>query len=96
MSTTEVDWVPIYYANRRVGRGRPSGYITRAAARQIVDAGLAEWTAKAKSLKVLKEESEVKIRDHSCQMGPRVILQAADGNGFFAAIVDAWKPRFAA
>ncbi len=81
MSATEVDWVPYYCVNRRVGRGRPSGYITRTAARQVVDAGLAEWTKKAKALKVLKEESQVNIRDHSCQMDRTSCCRPRTGSG---------------
>jgi hypothetical protein len=66
--------------------------ISRIEAQYQVDCGTARWVnRKYKSIIMLVTNRELKLRDRSCQMGPRIILLAAMGNDAAIALVEGWK-----
>lgn len=57
-----------------------------------VDCGTARWVnRKRKSIIMLVTRKELKLRDRSCQMGPRVIVLSVMGDKAAIALVEAWK-----
>jgi hypothetical protein len=72
----------------------PSARIPREQAQWMVDCGAARWVNnRYKSVQMLVEEANAKLRDLSAMMGPNVTFLNAAGSSFHAALTDAWKPQ---
>lgn len=95
--TAVVEMVPVYYANRKAGRGRADAFISREQAREFKELGLGDWANKKCACFVLnRKESELPHTQPSCSMGPRIIQANAEGKAWAAALLEGWAYQYAA
>ena len=91
MSPKLIEWIPLYWANRKPGRGRANGFIKRAEAVALVDQGMATFSTKGQRSLILKwKEWEIPKADLSSLMGAVVTERAAEGHKRFRRIAEAW------
>jgi hypothetical protein len=87
----------MFYANRRISSlSKPSGFVDRQGAREMVEAGLATWTKGAKGIMMKKTEAQIAPTARSLKMGADVIMLNAMGDEAAMALVAAWEPRIVA
>lgn len=87
-----VQMVACHYANRS-GRGRAAFFLAYEAAKEMVDARLAQWSKGAKYINLLKTEAELPRPQRSLAMGQSVMDGCVLGNENDLACRDAWIPN---
>lgn len=93
MSENQIEMVPVFYAKNRVTDfTKPEFWMTRAAARDLVDARLGKWTKHAKGLMLTRKGSEMHKTAVSLKMGAKLIFSNAAGDVRAQAIVAEWRP----
>lgn len=70
----------------------PNDSVTYEEAWHMVNTDLiAKWVDKCRGIQMLQGKAQLKVRDRSCSMGPRVIFLAAAGDLSACALRDAWR-----
>lgn len=71
---------------------QPTLFITKAAARAYVAAGVGRSINRGTGLRLLRDP-QFPARDLSAQMGPAVAMRTVEGSPRHIAALAAWKPR---